>query len=247
MPNPKTRSRNSPAILGLLAVVVLVALIGFVLSRPAGAGLLPIGQGSVTTGATGVGPAAAAPTLEEQLTRAAVATILELKSRGSTEVAMTQAAITPATWTPGPTAISDNEQTKGQWLAFGFLVENAWSGPINGGNMSVFAGAYSGASDQGTLEIIWTARYLNPSRELRYDTPGKHGSIHIVRADNNRLTLVSTDGTTFYFDVPGLQFVSSLTDVVPTITPPAAGTPGLLLTQAAPTTYPIASESLTLP
>jgi hypothetical protein len=42
---------------------------------------------------------------------------------------------------------------------------------------------------------------------------------------NHRLTLVSTDGTTYYFDVPARQFVASPDEVVPTATPPPTFTP----------------------
>ncbi|HLY27041.1 MAG TPA: hypothetical protein VKQ72_11925 [Aggregatilineales bacterium] len=77
----------------------------------------------------------------------------------------------------------------------------------------------------------------------QYATPGRHGSVRITGEHNNRLTLLSTDGNTFYFDVPGLQFVPSLTEVVPTITPPPTYTPVMPNTPPAPTGYPIAATT----
>jgi hypothetical protein len=52
-----------------------------------------------------------------------------------------------------------------------------------------------------------------------YRTPVDTGTLTINGAQDARLILLSTNGTTFYFDVPARRFVSSLTEVVPTITP----------------------------
>ena len=240
MSKQRTNPGTWPFITGLIGIAVLVIAIILVTSGAFGS-LTTAPQTSVTPGTTETLPVEPTSTLPEQMTQSAVATILEIKRQGNTEMAMTASALPQLTWTPGPTAISDDEHTKGQWLAFGFVVENAWGGPINGGNMSVYAGAYVDQMDQGTLEVVFVAPYLDSSRVLRYDTPGKHGSIHIVSADNNRLTLISTDNTTFFFDIPGLEFVPSLTEVVPTITPPPTDTPLVPSTVPAPTGYPVAS------
>jgi len=114
---------------------------------------------------------------------------------------------------------------------------------VDGNNVSVFAGAWAADPDQGTLQVIWKVYYLGRSIKGQYVTPGRHGSVHITVGENNRLTLVSTDGSTFYFDVPGLQFVPSLTELVPTITPPPNNTPQFPSTAPAPTAYPIASDT----
>jgi hypothetical protein len=53
----------------------------------------------------------------------------------------------------------------------------------------------------------------------RFLTPAKHGGVRVVSEHNNRLKLVSTDGTTYYFDIPTLGFVSSLTAIAPSPTP----------------------------
>ncbi len=52
-----------------------------------------------------------------------------------------------------------------------------------------------------------------------YLTPSQAGPVKIVDASNERLVVQSvTNGTTFYFDVPSRQFVSSLTAIIPTAT-----------------------------
>jgi hypothetical protein len=92
-----------------------------------------------------------------------------------------------------------------------YRFENAWSDFINGEWVGVLAGAYSDNLSQGIVVFGWN--------EELYETPVQAGSVHIVTEDNYRLTLESTDGTIFYFDIPGRRFVESLTEVVPTITP----------------------------
>lgn len=52
-----------------------------------------------------------------------------------------------------------------------------------------------------------------------YLTPTKAGLVTIVDAVGERLILKAESGMTFYFDIPSRRFVSSLTEVVPTITP----------------------------
>jgi hypothetical protein len=51
-----------------------------------------------------------------------------------------------------------------------------------------------------------------------YLTPTKAGPVRIIDAKRDRLVLRSDKGVTFYFDVPGRRFVSSLTEIVPTAT-----------------------------
>jgi len=104
------------------------------------------------------------------------------------------------------------------------VVENGWGGSVNGINMSIYAGAHQENPAQGLLHVF----VFMPEYPLEQDflTPLQAGSVHIVSAANYRLTLIATDGTTFYFDVPGLTYVDSLTEVVPTITPYMSETPG---------------------
>jgi hypothetical protein len=105
----------------------------------------------------------------------------------------------------------------------GYVIENGWGGSVDGINMSIYAGVHQGDLAQGLLHVI----VFNPEHPLEQDflTPLQAGSVHIVSDENYRLTLLSTDGTTFYFDIPGLRYADSLTEVVPTITPYMTETP----------------------
>ena len=66
---------------------------------------------------------------------------------------------------------------------------------------------------------------INSAPFGNFPTPTKHGGVRVVSEQDNRLKLVSTDGTTYYFDIPSLSFVSSLTVFAASITPPPTRTP----------------------
>jgi hypothetical protein len=143
----------------------------------------------------------------------------------------TQQAISRATYqasTPLPTAkaiylptgtIEDGrEKVAGKLL--GITALNGWFGFWDGNEVSVYAGASYDDPDQGVIVIL-----MRNAPEGNLPTPTKHGAVRVVSVNNNRLTLVSTDGTTYYFDIPSLSYVSSLTVFAPSITPPPTRTP----------------------
>jgi hypothetical protein len=111
------------------------------------------------------------------------------------------------------------------YVADGFQSENMWIEDNDTRTLRTFVSAgYLAApggfvTQQGAIDV----RMLNPAYALVYVkqvlTPIQAGSLHIVDVVGERLILRSTNGTTFYFDVPTRQFVSSLDAVVPTFTP----------------------------
>jgi hypothetical protein len=111
----------------------------------------------------------------------------------------------------------------------GYQMQNAWQQQVNGAWAAVFAGARQSDPEQGVIFTQW--ELPNGSIGRFIDTPIKAGSVRIIAEQNYRLTLQAADGTLFYFDVPAQTFVSSLTEIAPTITPPPTYTP----TQPAPT------------
>lgn len=118
----------------------------------------------------------------------------------------------------------------------GYNLINSWQQQIDGVWSHVQAGAIASDPQQG---IVIVTRELTNSRSGGfYTTPLKAGAVHIVADDDNRLTLQTDSGEVFYFDVPGQTFVTSLTEVAPTVTP----APTFTLeppTASAPTGYPI--------
>jgi hypothetical protein len=117
-------------------------------------------------------------------------------------------------------------------------VTNAWFEDTAGGTMRtyVFAGSKPGPGGEITqqgLVIVQVAK-ISPQGDIsvvyykEFLTPMQSGSTSITGAVGERLTLQSTNGTTFYFDVPLRQFVPSLTwtptpgPISPIVTPTSA-------------------------
>jgi hypothetical protein len=143
----------------------------------------------------------------------------------------TQRAISLATYqafTPLPSAkviyLPTGTIESGYAMATGHLLGinavNGWFGFWDGNEVSVYAGASSDDPDQGVIVIL-----MRNALEGSLPTPTKHGAVHVVSEQDNRLKLVSTDGTIYYFDIPSLSYVSSLTVFAPSITPPPTRTP----------------------
>lgn len=111
----------------------------------------------------------------------------------------------------------------------GYQMQNAWQQQVNGAWAAVFAGARQDDPQQGVIFTQWEM----PNAPIGHfiNTPIRAGSVRIISEQNYRLTLQAADGTLFYFDVPAQTFVSSATEVAPTITPPPTYTP----TQPVPT------------
>jgi hypothetical protein len=90
-------------------------------------------------------------------------------------------------------------------------IQNYWQNIVNGETVQVFAGALYQDPEQGLVIVVG----LSPSG--RYYTPTRAGSVRITAENNLRLTLISANGATFYFDLPSHQFVNSLeVTVMPT-------------------------------
>jgi hypothetical protein len=143
----------------------------------------------------------------------------------------TQQAISRATdqaSTPRPTEIviylPTGTMESGYAMATGKLLGinavNGWSGLWDGKSIAIYAGATSDDPDQGVIAVG-----INSAPFGNFPTPTKHGGVRVVGEHDNRLTLVSTDGTTYYFDIPSFSYVSSLTVFAPSITPPPTRTP----------------------
>jgi hypothetical protein len=152
----------------------------------------------------------------------------------STPNAGTQKAILGATWSaitrtpfptqvPFPTGTFEGSEVKFSAKIKGLDALNAWGGYLNGNTVVIYAGSLLDDPEQGAIAILITLPYLHFSDRVL--TPTKHGGVRVVAEQNNRLTLSAADGEFFYFDVPARRFVASLTEVVPTATPPPSLTP----------------------
>jgi hypothetical protein len=119
-----------------------------------------------------------------------------------------------------PTGTREDMYVKPSGEKLGLDALNAWAGIWDGKSVSVFAGALLDDPNQGAIFIL-----IHHVIADQFLTPTKHGGVRVVSEQNNRLTLVSTDGTTYYFDIPALSYVASPTVFAPSITPPPTRTP----------------------
>jgi len=106
--------------------------------------------------------------------------------------------------------------------ALGIWYRNSWYAKINDQQIDIFAGSYISDSAQGAILVLINGDehfFLSPYP----------GAVCIIAASGPRLILHSERGQTFYFDVPTLQFTSSLYGILPTFTPLPPG-PSLTLT-----------------
>ncbi len=140
----------------------------------------------------------------------------------ATKLAITPSQTEPATLFPTGT-VEDDVYLSSSGMGLGVDTQNAWVGFIDGMRADIYAGARLEDTEQGAI-FLFVDIPRGGIAELIL-TPTKHGGVRVVSEQNNRLTLVSTDGTTYYFDLPARRFVDSLTEVVPTATPPATETP----------------------
>lgn len=105
--------------------------------------------------------------------------------------------------------------------AAGFVAANAWYETVGSGYIIVFAGSShrdtsSGIEYQATIVVRgWQPGVFSGGT---YVVPVKANSVKIGDAQGERLILETSEGQILYFDVPGQSFVTSLTEVVPTVT-----------------------------
>jgi hypothetical protein len=145
-----------------------------------------------------------------------------LTARAISAITSTAIALTPFdTPTYPPTGTAEDMYVKPSGQKLGLDALNAWFGLIDGNRISLWAGSLGWDPDQGAIHIMVFGQRVSE----KFLTPTRHGGVRVVSEQNNRLTLQAADGETFYFDVPALQFVASLTEVVPTATPLPTYTP----------------------
>jgi hypothetical protein len=135
-----------------------------------------------------------------------------------------------------PTGIYDDQRVKISASLLFMDAQNAWYGLGDGYSFALYAGALQSDPDQGVLILDMVSP--EGGGYSQYVTSSKHGALRIVsNTQNNRFTLTAADGTVFYFDLPTRQFVASLTEVAPTVTPSPLPSPTPLPTPS-PTLLP---------
>jgi hypothetical protein len=157
------------------------------------------------------------------------------------DILNTQFPVTVPTNRPDPilpTGTVENDiYERSSGMKLGLDTQNGWVGYLDGNKVDLYAGALLDDPGQGAVFLFVTIP--NSGFLGLILTPTQHGGVRVVGEQNNRLTMISTDGTTYYFDVPARRFVDSLSEVVSSATPPATKTPLIRLsTPQSPYTHP---------
>ena len=104
------------------------------------------------------------------------------------------------------------------------VIQNIWSQYGNNNeHITVYAGELGSSTKFPGRGVIYILRL--PALSIRgasrneYLLPEGTGWVRISEVKGDILVLTSKEGDTFYFHLPGQQFVSSLTDTAPTVTP----------------------------
>ena len=145
--------------------------------------------------------------------------------------------------TPGQVATGISAVGTAPALSSGldFVAQNVWVGALDGGWVSLYAGALRSDPQQGAVLLMAVLPYRVDQE--RFVAPLSQGALHITAQNVERLTLVSAN-TTYYFDVLARRFVSTLTDYAETATPPSP-TPTVLTPTVTATLTATASEAAT--
>jgi len=86
------------------------------------------------------------------------------------------------------------------------VIENQWHGPVNGVYTVVYAGRLTQTPDQGFVAVS-TGSLGQPDFVLKqFPTPTRVGSVHVTGASGTVLTLQSSKGSLFTFDVASPTF-----------------------------------------
>jgi hypothetical protein len=113
---------------------------------------------------------------------------------------------------------------------------------IDGDFYEVSAGSAENDPSQGVVWVRCIPKLLEDVGRLTstyHNLPPNSGAVRILRVNENRLVLESvTTKQIYYFDIPGRQFVDSLTEIVPTITKIPLMTPTEVIPTSVLNPYP---------
>jgi hypothetical protein len=91
-------------------------------------------------------------------------------------------------------------------LPYGTTVNNLWQSATSEGYLQIAAGALADDPGQGALFILSISHTKTDSTSLVRLSPGKSGSLTVVVGNENELTVQSTDGTIYHFNLDTFAF-----------------------------------------
>ncbi len=148
-------------------------------------------------------------------------------ARKLTPSAIFVSTLAPLAFAPEPNSTPAGTGAIGHMLPAFFVhqidVENVWFEDTAGGTIRtyVYAGSKPGSAGESTQQGLVIVQVLkmsmkNDQRNIdvvfykEFPTSNQVGPVSVIEANGERLVLQSSNGTTFYFDVPLRQFVPSL-------------------------------------
>jgi len=114
-----------------------------------------------------------------------------------------------------PTGIFEGGE--GMFRSTDVTIYNRWQGYLNGQPAQVFAGAIFDNPEQGVIITLlaWPDGTIYGDRDIVEAS----GPLQIVSEENLRLVISSGSGTTYFYYIPGLDFVAALNATpLPTVT-----------------------------
>ena len=107
------------------------------------------------------------------------------------------------------------EDAQPPFHSFEFSAGNMWQGWMENRWVQVYAGALGSDPTQGVLIVVRE----NGGGTEWVQTPSGSGALRLTAEINHRLTVSSTGGQIFYFDVAAMSFADSLEQALPTRMP----------------------------
>jgi len=127
---------------------------------------------------------------------------------------------------PGPTStkpVGLREGGSSTFHSWEAVIQNHWSQYFdNLERITVYAGELGSETKYPGRGVVYVLRIAPDNRTATFNEyllPEGTGWVRISEIQEYTLVLTSKDGATFYFDAQAQQFVSSLTDRAPTVTP----------------------------
>lgn len=102
-----------------------------------------------------------------------------------------------------------------------YTITSTWQDFVDGNLTRV----YSGALGEDPLQGVLIVTQRNREGGGVFLTSEKLGSLTITSADGTRLLIQAESGVLLFFDTAAMQFISTLEEIPPTVTPAATFTP----------------------
>lgn len=109
---------------------------------------------------------------------------------------------------------------EGDFQEMDFMALNGWRGWVNGNQVTALAGWRFSNPGEGLL-VVFT---VNAPFQVE-SAPQAGGTLRILSADGNRLTLSDEQGRLYYYDLAARRWLSRADEVVPTLPPLPTFTP----------------------